>query len=294
MSRLESSSVFIAGVIQDLNINQIKPCCFSRFTRDNALDDLSNSIKQKGLLQPIIVRITGEHFEIVAGNRRYNACKLLGWKKIACNIVELDDKGAFEVSLIENIQRKTLNPIDEAYAFKKYVSKFGWGGVTDLAAKLGKSIGYVTKRIKLLDLPHDILNLIVNSTIPVSIAEELFSIKEKNEQTKLAYIISDRHLSLRKTRRLLKDTDNKSCDFEYDYDRISYVNNEKSLRVFDKSIITLRIAMNKLCEIIDGIEDNWVVYELLMQHKNVVHTQIDLLIKEKKKMNHKLNRSLLL
>jgi ParB family transcriptional regulator, chromosome partitioning protein len=293
MSRLESSSLLIAGVIQDLNINRIKPYSVCRFTTDDTLDDLSNSIKQKGLLQPIIVRTKPEYFEIVAGNRRYNACKSLGWRKIACHVVELDDKEAFEVSLIENIQRKSLNPIDEAYAFKKYVADFGWGGVTELASKLGKSIGYVTKRIKLLDLPPDILNLIVSSAIRVSIAEELFSIKDITKQTKLAQIISDRHLSLRKTRKLLEDIDDKSCDFEYD-NRFSYFNNENSCRIFDKSIITLRLAMIKLCELIEAIQDNWVVYELLVQHKNIVHAQIDLLIKEKKKMTHNINRSLFL
>ena len=72
-------------------------------------------------MQAIVVRSKDEYFEVVAGNRRLNACKLLGWRKIPCHIVELDDRGAFEVSLIENIQRQTLNPIDEANAFKKYV-----------------------------------------------------------------------------------------------------------------------------------------------------------------------------
>ena len=83
------------------------------------IDALASSIKQKGLLQPILVR-TKELYEIVAGNRRYQACKSLGWRRIACHIADLNDKDAFEISLIENVQRKTLTALEEAHAFKRY------------------------------------------------------------------------------------------------------------------------------------------------------------------------------
>ncbi len=124
------------------------------------IPELASSIRQKGLLQPIIVPIKDDHFEIVAGNRRYEACKSLGWRKITCHIEELDDREAFEIALMENIQRSTLNPVDEAKAFQSYVSNFGWGGVTDLASKIGKSVSYVTKRIALLTLPPDVISSI--------------------------------------------------------------------------------------------------------------------------------------
>jgi ParB family transcriptional regulator, chromosome partitioning protein len=82
------------------------------------------------------------------------------WKKIACHIIAFDACHiiAFEVSLIENIQRKTISPLDEANAFKAYVSDFGWGGVSDLASKIGKSLSYITKRIRLLNLTQDVLD----------------------------------------------------------------------------------------------------------------------------------------
>jgi ParB family transcriptional regulator, chromosome partitioning protein len=78
-------------------------------------------------------------------------------ERIACHIIEVDDKEAFEISLIENIQRKRISPIDEAKAFKLYISDFGWDGVSDLASKIGKSVSYTSKRISLLDLPKDVL-----------------------------------------------------------------------------------------------------------------------------------------
>jgi ParB family transcriptional regulator, chromosome partitioning protein len=77
----------------------------------------------------------------------------LGWRKIICHILEIGDKDAFEISLIENIHRKSLDPLEEAEAFKEYVISFGWGGISDLAAKIGKSISYVDRRIRLLRLP---------------------------------------------------------------------------------------------------------------------------------------------
>jgi ParB family transcriptional regulator, chromosome partitioning protein len=291
MSKLEHNTLQMQGILQDVNIFQIKPYLgCSRFNSTNdKLDQLSYSIKQKGLLHPIIVRTKAENFEIVAGNRRYNACKSLGWRKITCHIIELDDREAFEASLIENIQRKTLNPIDEAYAFKRYVSDFGWGGVTDLAIKIGKSVSYITKRIKLLNLSPDILNSILNSKMPVSIAEELYSIKDNKKQKQLSQMIASRHLSFRKARKLIEENvsscnDATSFGSVYQNNKTAYDKHEKAQRLFDKSIIALRIAMIRLGEVIEGTQNNWITYEILMQHKNMLHSQIDLLIRQKMKI----------
>ena len=161
MSRSLYSSSFLTGVIQDIDTSRIRPP--EKLLRStHGLEELTGSIKQKGLLQPILVRTKETYFEIVAGNRRYQSCKALGWKKVACHVVELDDREAFEISLVENVQRKTLSPLEEARAFKLYVSDYGWGGVSSLAEKIGKSASYVTKRIKLLDLPSDMLESIRN------------------------------------------------------------------------------------------------------------------------------------
>ena len=114
MSNLFSTSPLILGMIEDIKVNLIRPFKYDYRCEKDELDDLSHSIRQKGLLQPILVRNKESYYEIIAGHRRYEACKKLGWKKIICHIVELDDKDAFEVSLIENIQRKSLNVIEES------------------------------------------------------------------------------------------------------------------------------------------------------------------------------------
>ncbi|HEY7079627.1 MAG TPA: ParB/RepB/Spo0J family partition protein [Nitrososphaeraceae archaeon] len=295
MSRLENTPLFISGVIQDVSIFQIKTStlCRPEFG-DTELNDLSNSIKQQGLLQPIVVRTRGEYFEIVAGNRRYAACKSIGWRKIGCHVVELDDRAAFEVSLIENLQRKTLTPIDEAKAFKEYVSKLGWGSTTDLAIRIGKSVSYVTKRIKLLDLPDDVLRSILNSKLSVSVAEELNYVKDNTKRLKLMERICEKQLSLREAREIIKNPAIESeneipiYDFLY-YGRPIHDKKQDAKRILDKSITALRIAMIRLVDIVESTDNDWVIQEILMQHKNMLHEQINILIRQKMKYQYSSN-----
>jgi ParB family chromosome partitioning protein len=208
----------------------------------------------------------------------------LGLKKIACHIVELDDKNAFEISLVENVHRKTLSPIEEADAFRTYISDFGWGGLSELATKIGRSKSYIIKRIKLLKLPSDVIRSIITHKIDVSMAEELFQVKDQNKQSLLANLIADRRFSLRMARKLIKDHDECDISFESSYTDENANHFRLSQRSFDKSIAALRIAMKSLGEVINSIENDWIVYEVLMQHKNMLHTQIDILIKEKSKL----------
>jgi ParB family transcriptional regulator, chromosome partitioning protein len=283
LSNLSSASVITPGIIEELNISRIKG---DRNVRSDTPDvgELGMSIQQKGLLQPIVVRPVEGYYKIVAGNRRFRACKSLGWRKISCHIIELDDKQAFEILLIENLQRKSLNPLDEAKAFKAYVSDFGWGGLSELSLKIGKSASYITKRIKLLNLPPDVLDSILDHTLDISIAEELFSVDDKAKQSSLASLIADRRLSLKNARKLLKNIGAKDVDFDSFYkngyiDHIKFAENS-----FNKTITAIRIAMNSLADIINHIEHDWILHEVLMQHKNMLNTQIDILIKEKKKL----------
>jgi len=245
-------------------------------------------------------------YEIVAGNRRYEACKMLGYRKIACQVIELDDKDAFEVYLVENIQRKDLYPIEEARAFKKYVFEFGWGGASELSKKIGKSVSYITKRIRLLELPPDVIHSIISSEINTSTAEELLLVKDKSKQSELARLVSNKNLRVRETRDLLNcygktpDTHTWLYCFSNDKNQNTFKKNEK---VLDKSISILRIAMTRLSNIISDIYDvgsetenkdknenevdenpvNWILYETILYHKNILNKQIDHLIKEKYK-----------
>jgi ParB family chromosome partitioning protein len=281
VKRALSMSSLLSGLIEDISVH-----CLDT-------SDLSRSIKQKGLLHPLIVRYAKRegHYQIITGNRRYIACKSLGWRKIPCQIIELNsDKEAFEISLIENIQRRTLNPIEEAHAFKMYVTDFGWGGVSDLASKIGKSASYVDRRLQLLELPKDVLEKVDDSELNVTAAEELIPIHDEIKQSKLAGIISRKRLSVKDVRNLIQE--NQNSVYAVDSNDALMQTEVKDLaeldrrvqRSLDKSIVVFRMAMNKMLDIMQGIEDNWVIYEILLQHRNVLNAQIDLLIKQKKKI----------
>lgn len=134
-------------------------------------DELANSIDKKGLLNPLTVRASKDEFEIVAGHRRFEALKKLGWKEIPCQIIDVPDKDAYETTLAENIQRRTLNPIEEAKAFTFYIQKKGWGGVTELAKKIGKSQPYISERTRLLKLPEEEQTIIARAMVPPKTAQ---------------------------------------------------------------------------------------------------------------------------
>jgi ParB family transcriptional regulator, chromosome partitioning protein len=272
------------GSLEEVNITDItSPTNQLRGTMNN-LQELAESIKKIGLLQPIIVRTnSSEKLEIVAGNRRLSACRKLGWRKITCHVVEMDDKTAFEVSIIENIQRHTLNPIEEGLAFRKYVNEFGWGGVSELAQKLSKSTSYICKRIKLTELPKDIINLISKSEISVSLGEELLPIADKYTQSKVTEFIQEGRLSSRMVRKLVKKIGTKNPDTESFYQFTTISEYEKIHRIFDKIIISFRILIKNLATIIENAEDKWILYEILMHHKHILDKQVDLLIREKRK-----------
>lgn len=270
------------GILEDLPASSIvHPTVVLRY-KTRGIFELSISIKTVGLLQPIIVRPLNSSFEIVAGNRRYEACKLLKWRKIPCHILELDDRGAFEVSLVENVQRHTLNPIEEAQAFKKYVSDFGWGGVSELSRRLSKSPSYISKRMKLLELPRDILELISASDLHVSTAEELLSIDNKRKQSELASLIKKGQISSKNARTIIRDEleELNPCTLS---GHETNNNEEIIFKAFDKSVISLRIALNQLATIMESFDESWIFYDTLLQHKNMLHAQIDLLIRQKKR-----------
>jgi len=292
-------SAIFPGVLEDISLSRINEARNQLRSDLDPNSDLVRSIQQKGLLQPILVRtIDDEYFEVVAGNRRLKAFKILGRKKIACHVVELNDKEAFEISLIENIQRRSLNPVEEAHAFKKYVSHFGWGGISELAEKIGKSASYVTKRIKLLELPSDILESVKDLSLNASIAEELFSVKDKDRQSELAKLVRIRHLSSKNVREILKDFEEENNGKNYGdisfngiicsgtslyHEEPNHI--EVAKKSIEKSILILKIAMGRMGTIIENTENDWILHEMLMQHKNSIHSEINNLIKEKLKYN---------
>jgi ParB family transcriptional regulator, chromosome partitioning protein len=165
----------------------------------------------------------------------------------------------------------------------------GWGGISELAAKIGRSHSYIVKHIMLLELPRDVLALITSQELNASTAQELFPIKNYSKQSEVANLIVNNKLSSKDTRRVVNEVKRQpelgTSNMKYEH-RARYRNEEigRIERSLSKSILVLRIAMSRIGEIIDEYEDNWLVYESLMEEKNALHSQIDLALKRKKKL----------
>lgn len=276
----------LSGIFEEIDVRDILLSPNNLRNETNDIQSLIDSIGKIGLLQHIIVRTVDDHYEIIAGVRRYHACRKLGWKNIPCSIVELDSKSAFEVSLIENIQRHSLTVLQECLAFKKYVNDFGWGSVSDLAKKLSKSPSYVSKRMRLLELPVEVLRLVSESEIEISTAEELLTIKDKLKQHQMAVFANDHHLSSRQVRQMVNKTSTYDDNIEAYFDfqsRYPVDDQYAMLRSMDRAIIALKIAVRKLISLLQNDDERWILNEVLRQHKNMLVTQIDILIKQRRK-----------
>ena len=246
------------------------------------------SIQDKGLLEPIIVRPVEDDFEIVAGMRRFEACKKLGWRRLPAHVVELDDREAFEVSLLENIQRETLNPIEEARAFRNYVEEFGYGGETELARRIGKSQEYVSRRIGLLSLPGRVQDQIMRRRIAPSVAQELTMLSDDDAE-EMADEISDEGLSLREVRKIIRRRQGRggvtqqagfvSPDSEAAERRVRRISRELNI-----AVASLGGAVVRLGEVAEGLEDEWLVRDSIFVCRDGIREQIDNLTKLRRKI----------
>jgi ParB family chromosome partitioning protein len=255
-----------------------------------SIEELASSIAEKGLLQPIVARVLGDRYEVVAGNRRLSACKLLKWRKILCHIIELDDRESYEVSLIENVQHKTLNPIEEAVAFNRYVDEFGWGGVSVLAEKIGRSQEHVSRRIQILQLPRKVQDKIMRRRISAGIAQELLSIDGKTAE-KLAEIIENDHIKRDEVRQIVKSVkkvnlpkSDKEAKTPPTYEEV-FGATDGALR---KCITILKSTLLRIDDVIDEIEDDWITKEMLMQYRMIVHGDIDAFLRFRKRLDNKI------
>lgn len=194
-----------SGAQDELDIEQITPNPGQPRTNFNedALADLADSIKKEGLLQPIIVRPQGAGYQIVAGERRYHACKLAGLEKVPVRIVQMDDEVTLRVALIENLQRTDLNAIEEARGFKELMRL---GNLTqgELATAVSKSRPAIANALRLLDLPEEVQAMIYEGTLTAGHARAILSIPEEEKRIKLAQKIVDDRLSVREAENLAR------------------------------------------------------------------------------------------
>jgi len=171
---------------------------------EDALVELSESIKQFGLLQPIIVQERKDYYEIIAGERRWRAAKLAGLKEVPVIIKNLTEQEIVEISLIENIQRENLNPIEEALAYKKLLNEFNLKQ-DEVAERVSKSRTAVTNSMRLLKLSDDVQQMVIDEMISTGHARALLAIEDHELQYMYAQKIFDEKLSVRDVEKLVKN-----------------------------------------------------------------------------------------
>lgn len=174
---------------------------------EDALQELSESIKQFGLLQPILVQDRKDYYEIVAGERRWRAAKLAGLKEVPVIIKNYTEQEILEISLIENIQREDLNPIEEAQAYKKLLTEFHLKQ-DEVAERVSKSRTAVTNSMRLLKLCDEVQQMIIDDMLSTGHARALISIEDPELQLQLAQQIFDQKLSVREVEKLVKNINN--------------------------------------------------------------------------------------
>jgi ParB family chromosome partitioning protein len=190
--------------VQRIALTEIIPTPLQPRTvfRDEHLDELVASIKEHGIIQPLIARKRGDKFELIAGERRWRAAQKVGLTEAPVIIREASDQDVLELALIENLQREDLNPIEEANAFARLAREFGLRQ-EDIAQKVGKSRAAVANSMRLLDLHEQVQSWLTQDRISVGHAKVLLSLKSHDEQALLADIIIRRSLTVRAAEKLV-------------------------------------------------------------------------------------------
>lgn len=194
------------NTINTLKISLIDPKSDQprKYFDKEALEELSESIRENGLLQPILVREYADgRYQIIAGERRFRACKLAGLSEIPAIILDRDDKAAAQIALIENIQREDLNPLEEALAYKSLKDEYDMTQ-EDLSEKIGKSRSAIANAIRLLDLPDPILTMVAARELSAGHARTLLGVKDKENMILLAQIAAEQDLSVRQLEEQVK------------------------------------------------------------------------------------------
>ncbi len=195
------------------------------------LQELSDSISLHGVIQPVIVKPEKSGYMLIAGERRVRAAKMANLKTIPCIIRQYDDQYVAEISILENLQRENLSPIEEAVAFRQIIKKLGLKH-EELAKKLGKSRPYVTNALRLLRLPSKVLDLLNDKKISIGHTRLLSRFDDQEKVENIIDIILNHNLSIRETERLISDIENNKSKGEKRPENF----NEKLIRFFNHDV----------------------------------------------------------
>ena len=247
-------------------VDEIRPNPYQprKVFNDEALKELSSSIKQHGVFTPILVKKSIQGFDLIAGERRLRASKLAGLKDIPAIIVDFDDQEMMEIALLENIQREDLNVIEEAKAYEKLIQRLGYTQ-EQLAHRVGKSREHITNLLRLLKLPEDVQEYVVSKQLSMGHVRALLGLKTEANMRKVAKQAIDQGLSVRKVEQIVKDTNNKKTIEKPKEDIYVKAAKEKLQEFFQTSVSISKNAisihyqnkedLNRILELLNLVEE---------------------------------------
>ena len=254
--------------LQSINLNKIitNPNQPRKYFSEEKMEELKESIKNNGLIQPIIVRkvenTMQNKYEIIAGERRYRACKSLGFESVQCIIIQAGDSKSYEFSVLENIQRENLNPIEEAESYVMLMEVYGYTQ-ENMAQKLGKTRSAISNKIRLLKLPEAIKSYVRTGELSYGHARTLLGLKDNFEIDKITKKIIEKNYTVRDVEKIVKkynefqDNEVKIFKKEYEnfdierYDDIKTEDDEEKemlenkLREFFETKVAIKGELNK-------------------------------------------------
>lgn len=200
---------------QELPISQIKvnPYQPRKEFDEASLQELADSIREHGIIQPLLVRSYKDHYQLIAGERRWRAAQIVGLKFVPVVIRDYNDQQMMEIALVENLQREDLNPLEEAEAYNKLIQEFGLTQ-EEVAQKVGKSRPAVANTLRLLQLPEEIKQLVAKNVISMGHARTILSLTDQELQHKVCKEIIEKNLSVRETEELVYSLQQKNVTRE--------------------------------------------------------------------------------
>jgi ParB family chromosome partitioning protein len=199
LGQAEPKALFYCG-IEEIIPSRSQP---RKHFDESKIQELAESIKEKGILEPLIVRRTGQGYELIVGERRWRAAQKAGLKEVPVLIKEVEEREVLEISLIENLQREDLNPIEAAEAFKHLIEEFSISQ-EDLSKRLGKDRTTITNTLRLLKLPLEVRNQLLQNRITSGHARAILSLESKEKQKELCALIIKKGLSVREAEVIVK------------------------------------------------------------------------------------------
>ncbi len=178
---------------------------------EQGLNELAESIKQHGIIQPLVLRKIGDKYEIIAGERRYKAAYIAGLSEVPAVIINLNDNESAEVAIVENIQRKDLSPIEEAKSYKKLLDR-GYLTQDQLAGRMGKTQATISNKLRLLNLDDEVQNALLNNKISERHARSILKLDDKEKQKEVLNEILEKRLNVRDTEDLINEKLTKKSD----------------------------------------------------------------------------------